>query len=77
MTGVAELECRTLNLGDSLKVWKNGTRVISVGSLQVRETLGWTSRLENSRGGSNKMVHLLLCGLVVSQLMDSSIKLQR
>ena len=34
--GTARLECRTLYLGDSMKVWKNGTRVISVGSLQVK-----------------------------------------
>lgn len=34
--GDAELECKLLNLGDSVQLWKNGTRVISVGSLQVR-----------------------------------------
>ena len=33
--GDAELECKLLNLGDSVQLWKNGTRVISVGSLQV------------------------------------------
>ena len=31
----ADLECRLLNLGDSVQLWKNRTRVISVGSLQV------------------------------------------
>ena len=34
--GDAELECKLLNLGDSVQLWKNGTRVISVGSLQVK-----------------------------------------
>jgi len=34
--GDAELECKLLNLGDSVQLWKNGTRVISVGTLQVR-----------------------------------------
>ena len=33
--GDAELECKLLNLGDSVQLWKNRTRVISVGSLQV------------------------------------------
>ena len=33
--GDAELECKLLNIGDSVQLWKNGTRVISVGSLQV------------------------------------------
>ena len=37
--GDAELECRILNLGDFMQVWKNGTRVISVGSLQVISSL--------------------------------------
>ena len=31
--GDAELECKLLNLGDSVQLWKNGTRVISVGLL--------------------------------------------
>ena len=34
--GDAELECKLLNPGDSVQLWKNGTRVISVGSLQVK-----------------------------------------
>ena len=34
--GDAELQCKLLNLGDSVQLWKNGTRVISVGSLQVK-----------------------------------------
>ena len=29
------LECRIGHGGDSILVWKNGTRVISVGDLQV------------------------------------------
>merc|ERR1719474_944347 len=33
---VAELECKIANFGDSVRVWKNGTRVISVGKLQVK-----------------------------------------
>ena len=33
--GDAELECKLLNPGDSVQLWKNGTRVISVGSLQA------------------------------------------
>ena len=35
--GSAELECATQDQGDWMKVWKNGTRVISVGSLQVEK----------------------------------------
>ena len=33
--GDARLECSITNLGDFMQVWKNGTRVISVGSLKV------------------------------------------
>ena len=33
--GDAVLECRIGHVGDSILVWKNGTRVISVGDLQV------------------------------------------
>ena len=35
--GSAELECATQDQGDWMQVWKNGTRVISVGSLQVKK----------------------------------------
>ena len=36
MGGHVELECATQDQGDWMTVWKNGTRVISVGSLQVK-----------------------------------------
>ena len=37
--GDARLECKIVHLGDFMQVWKNGTRVISVGSLQVNSAL--------------------------------------
>ena len=37
--GDAVLECRIGHGGDSILVWKNGTRVISVGDLQVSVAL--------------------------------------
>ena len=41
--GEAVLECRVDRLGDSVQLWKNGTRVISVGTLQV--TCGYINSL--------------------------------
>ena len=41
--GSAELECATQDQGDWMKVWKNGTRVISVGSLQVEKNRNLTN----------------------------------
>ena len=46
--GDAVLECRIRHGGDSILVWKNGTRVISVGDLQV----GAVALMQQSAGAT-------------------------
>ena len=46
--GDAVLECRIRHGGDSILVWKNGTRVISVGDLQV----GAVALMQQSAGAA-------------------------